>query len=344
VGLKNISISMRVSESSGAGEARRVAMGVAETLGFHSVRTGEVGIIVTELANNLWRHAGEGEIILRQLTAPGNLPSSPSINGMEILAIDKGAGMADIEKCSRDGYSTGGSAGIGLGAVARLSSYSEIYSKPKQGTVFLSQVWANPLLRTFFSTPKIGVLCVSINKEQACGDAWAEKYTESGHHIILADGLGHGIMAAKAAHDALRIFSQRQPSSTTLFEEMHLALKATVGAVVGLVEISPGGQTLSFTGIGNIEGRIFAGDAKHRLISNNGTVGHSLQTVRRWEYPWRPDALLILHSDGISSKWDLESYPGLSSRHPSVIAGVIYRDFRRERDDATVIVLREPSE
>ena len=115
-------ISVRVSESSAAGEARRVAMELAEGLGFHSVKIGEVGIIVTEMANNLWRHAGEGEIIFRNLTALGKMPSSPRINGLEILALDKGPGMSDVEKCLRDGYSTGGSTGIGLGAVARLSS------------------------------------------------------------------------------------------------------------------------------------------------------------------------------------------------------------------------------
>ena len=182
--LNNKSTAVRISESSAVGEARRVAMGMGESLGFHSVKTGEVGIIVTELANNLWRHAGEGEIVLRTILSPGQLPASPRIKGIEILAIDKGPGMADLEKCSRDGYSTGGSAGIGLGAVKRLSSFSEIYSRYNQGTVSLSQVWSSPPQRPLFSSPEIGVICVPAKNEQICGDAWAEKSTKTSQQLL----------------------------------------------------------------------------------------------------------------------------------------------------------------
>lgn len=344
MGLNNKSIALRVSESSAAGEARRVAMELAETLGFHSVGIGEVGIIVTEMANNLWRHAGEGEIIFRALTTAGKMPASAPIKGLEILALDTGSGMANVEKCLRDGYSSGGTTGIGLGAVARLSSYSEIYSRPKQGTVSLSQIWANPLPKTFFSTPEIGAICVPVKEEQVCGDAWAEKSTKAGQQLLLVDGLGHGIRAAAAADAAIQIFSQKELAATEMIRSLHLALKNTVGAVAGLVELTPRGQTLSFIGIGNIEGKIFNGEEKQGLLSHNGTVGHALETVRQWPYSWGQNSLLILHSDGLSNRWDLGSYPGLSTRHPSVIAGVLYRDFRRERDDASVIVLREPSD
>ncbi len=341
--MNNKSISLRVSESSAVGEARRVAMGLGETLGFHSVKTGEIGIIVTELATNLWRHAGEGQIILRVVTAPGKLTNSPRISGLEILAIDKGPGM-DLEKCSRDGFSTGGSAGIGLGAVARMSSFSEIYSRPNQGTVSLAQVWATPLPKTFFPTPEIGAICVPIKSEQVCGDAWAEKHTEAGQQLFLVDALGHGIGAANAADQAIQTYRNQNLPAKEMIQTIHLALKNTVGAVAGLVEISLTKQTLSFVGVGNIEGRIIHLEGKKNLLSHNGTVGHVMQTVRQWDYPWCHGSLLVLHSDGISGKWDLEDYIGLSTRHPSVIAGVIYRDFRRERDDATVIVMREPSD
>jgi hypothetical protein len=128
-----------------------------------------------------------------------------------------------------------------------------------------------------------------------------------------------------------------------LIQALHAALKKTVGIVAGLVQIQSSRQTLSFTGIGNVEGRIFEGCEKHRLISYDGTVGSSLQKVRELEYPWRPNSLLVLHTDGISGRWDLEDYPGLITRHPSIIAAVLYRDFRRVRDDASVVVLREPS-
>ncbi len=343
MGLINTrSIALRVAESSAAGEARRVAIGLAETLGFSAVKAGEVGIIVTELANNLWRHAGHGQIVLRALTHAGRLPASPVILGIEILSIDRGPGMADIEKCSRDGYSSGGTTGIGLGAVGRLSSYSEIYTRPKEGTVSLSQVWANPLPKIFFSIPTIGAICVPVKEEQVSGDAWAVKSTNTGQQIILVDGLGHGIRAAEAANEALRIFYEKPLPAAEMMQVLHAGLKHSVGAVVGLVEVSPVERAFSFVGVGNLEGRII-NDEEKRLLSHNGTVGHAMQTVRQWSYTWHQSSLMILHSDGISNKWDMLNYPGLSSKHPSIIAGVIYRDFRRERDDASVIVMREPS-
>ncbi|MDB6028728.1 MAG: putative anti-sigma regulatory factor, serine/threonine protein kinase [Verrucomicrobiales bacterium] len=338
------SICLPVSEASAAGEARRVAMGLAEDLKFHSVKVGEVGIIVTELANNLWRHAGEGEIVFRTLSAPGRLPSARHIMGLEILSIDKGPGMPDVERCLRDGFSSGGSAGIGLGAISRLSSFSEIYTRPRQGTVSISQIWATPLPKTFFSAAEIGAVCLQIKGQQVCGDAWAEKTTEAGQQLLLVDGLGHGPGAAQASDTAVEVFLEKNLPAKEMIEALHLALKTSVGAVVGLVEITPRGRTFSFIGLGNIAGRVSNGEERKSLLSHNGTVGVALHSVRQENYPWRNNSLLVMHTDGISGKWDLENYPGLSSRHPSVIAGVIYRDFRRDRDDASVIVMREPSD
>lgn len=56
-------------------------------------------------------------------------------------------------------------------------------------------------------------------------------------------------------------------------------------------------------------------------------------------YPWSPDAVVVLHSDGLRTRWRLDAYPGLARRHPSLIAGVLYRDFARRRDDVTVLVV-----
>jgi hypothetical protein len=50
--------------------------------------------------------------------------------------------------------------------------------------------------------------------------------------------------------------------------------------------------------------------------------------------------LIILHSDGIASRWDIAAYPGLAVQHPSLIAGVLLRDHRRGRDDAAAVAMR----
>ena len=59
------------------------------------------------------------------------------------------------------------------------------------------------------------------------------------------------------------------------------------------------------------------------------------------QFPWNQESLLILHTDGLGSRWKLNAYPGLIARHPSVIAGVLYRDFQRNTDDVTILAVRE---
>ncbi len=50
--------------------------------------------------------------------------------------------------------------------------------------------------------------------------------------------------------------------------------------------------------------------------------------------------MLVLHSDGLHTRWDLAAYPGLAARHPAIIGGALLRDFRRQRDDASVVVIK----
>ena len=68
-----------------------------------------------------------------------------------------------------------------------------------------------------------------------------------------------------------------------------------------------------------------------------------MRRVQEFTYPWPPGAILVLHSDGLLSHWTLDRHPGLAARHPMLLAGILYRDFRRGRDDTTVVVAREPS-
>ena len=76
------------------------------------------------------------------------------------------------------------------------------------------------------------------------------------------------------------------------------------------------------------------------MVSYNGTVGHMMPKVAECVYPWSQQSLLIMHSDGLAAQWNLNHYPGLATRHPALIAAVLYRDFKRTRDDITVIVVK----
>jgi hypothetical protein len=74
------------------------------------------------------------------------------------------------------------------------------------------------------------------------------------------------------------------------------------------------------------------------MVSHNGTLGVQLLRTQQFEYDWQPGSRIVMHSDGLSGRWSIDSYPGLNLKHPAVIAGVLYRDFVRRRDDATIVV------
>jgi hypothetical protein len=76
------------------------------------------------------------------------------------------------------------------------------------------------------------------------------------------------------------------------------------------------------------------------MTSHNGTLGHELRKIQEFSFPWEPESLLIMHSDGLGSRWDLSQYPGIMRKHASMIAAVLYRDFERQRDDVTVLVAK----
>ena len=322
-----------MEESSQVGQARRDAAALAASLDFNETRQGALALILTEVANNLVRHAVQGELFLRVLEAEG-------VPGIEITAVDKGPGIASVSQCMQDGYSTAGTAGNGMGAIARLSDRLEIYSVVGQGTVLVAQVWAKPPLSEGASPPmEIGAVNRPKPGQEICGDSWAVEFRGDRALFFLADGLGHGPDAALASQEAVRAFRKhpaRRPKE--IMEGVHAALHGTRGAAAALAEIDFEKQQVCFAGIGNIAGAIVTPAQSQSMVSHNGIVGHQVRKVQEFTYAWTPQALLIMHSDGLSHRWQLDHYAGLTVRHPSLIAGVLYRDFQRKTDDATVLV------
>jgi hypothetical protein len=161
---------------------------------------------------------------------------------------------------------------------------------------------------------------------------------------LVVDGLGHGPQAAEAADEAVRVFrlhSDESPGS--VITRLHDALKKTRGAAAAVAEVRTLAGTLVYAGVGNIAGSILSSTLSRSLISHNGTLGYVMARVQEFKVEWPKDGILVMHSDGLQSRWDLSRYPGLLARQPALIAGVLLRDFRRERDDASVLVLKGPA-
>lgn len=326
-----------VSDQSDIGECRRSAKRLAESHLFDEVSAGQITIIATELATNIVRHAGSGELLLQVLEG-GMTPE------LEVLAIDRGPGMRDIDACMRDGYSSRGTAGQGLGAVSRLSSTFDVHTAEGKGTVVLARVARNgdSGLRRQQGGPKpleIGAICIAVSGEIECGDTWRVADDGSRVSLLVADGLGHGPLAATAAQAAATAFVAHpfdEPSA--LMQSLHQALAGGRGAAAACAQLDLGRARVIYAGVGNISGAVVTPERSRGMVSHNGTLGVLLLRGQQFEYEWPAGSHVAMHSDGLSARWSLSAYPGLQARHAGVIAGVLYRDFARRRDDVTVLV------
>lgn len=330
---------LQITDESCVGEARRVAVAMATGIGMGAVDAGRAAIVATELARNLLKHAGGGVILI------GSFEDDTGA-GVECVALDNGPGIADIAAALSDGYSTAGSSGTGLGAVKRLSHDFDHYSRRGQGSAFLSRVRpGQPRAATERKGFSWGGVSLAKHGEDASGDAWRVKSQGGDLSIFVVDGLGHGPIAANAAHAGIRAYDGGPGrADVETITRLHQALRPTRGAAASILHLPRGSNEVSFIGVGNVQGVVASDLETRRMVSFNGTLGHTLKAVRAFVYPTSGETLAVLASDGLGTHWSLDSYPGLSRRHPTLIAGVLYRDFDRGRDDVTIVVARRTSD
>ena len=323
-----------IEDASQVAAARRAAQGLAERLGYSESRAGQVALIVTELGTNLAKHARGGQLLLR---------ATEDAEAIEILALDRGPGIPNVTLSQQDGFSTRGTPGEGLGAIKRQADDFQIYTAPS-GTAALARI-ARESVTPSPRQPRLEVGAIRVNApgEQVCGDNWSVFQRDERLVVLVVDGLGHGLSAHDAANAAVAAFQRvRERGAAEIIQEVHGALRSTRGAAVAVLVGDLERQSVRYCGLGNIFGSILvpAADGRHQLVSHNGTAGHGTPRIQEFHYPYPADAILVMHSDGIGRQWDLGAYPGVRVRHPSFIAGLLFRDFARGSDDATVVVVK----
>jgi hypothetical protein len=243
--------------------------------------------------------------------------------------------MHDFEASSVDGYSTAGTLGIGLGAVSRMATEMDAYSRFGRGTVVAAAVWGAPVPPAWYAGTRR-----PMTGETICGDAYAVRDARGRRQVMLCDGLGHGPLAALAAEAAVAAFHSAPPSSPKdVVAYLHERLASTRGAVVGVAELDSEAEEIRYAGIGNISA-VVCGRSRRVMVSMPGIVGQQKRDVREFDYPLPPDSVVVLHSDGLTDRWNLDDYPGLAGHTPIVIAATLMRDAGKRRDDAAVLVAR----
>ena len=312
------------------GAVRRRFAALAATSGLDEPRTGDAALIATELASNVIKHARHGGALISCVAAGG-------ARGVSIAVWDRGPGM-NVAACLRDGMSTAGTAGAGLGAVERLASRWDAFSRRGAGSVVTASVFPRGVrARTAF---EVGGVAVPYPGLMVCGDAWRVHEAGDRATLIACDGLGHGDGAAAAAHAVLDAFAQRPDDPLPqILERADRAAHATRGAAATAVRVDRAAREAVIAGVGNVAAWIVAGNTR-QLVTQHGTLGQATPRIREERYPFPPGALLVVCSDGIKSRPGLDD-PELLARHPATIATALWRDHARGRDDTTAVVLRE---
>lgn len=321
-----------MDEPSRVGEARRHALQLAEDCGFDETDAGRLALVVTELATNLVRHARQGRLLLAAQRARSEV---------EVIAIDKGPGIADVKRSMGDGFSTGGTPGTGLGAVRRLSQVFDVHSTVPEGTVVLARLRPAAAAEPAASGFCVAGISIAAPGEQVCGDGWGVAFDGVHAAMVVADGLGHGPDAAEAAHAALESFAEdpmRAPRER--LQATHARLRATRGAAVMLLQADAQAGTVRSAGAGNVLARLVSGVSDRTLLCQHGTAGVTIRSPQEASTPWPDHALLVVCTDGIEGRWKPEPLAPLLGRDPALAAALLVRDHCRGRDDATVVVLR----
>ncbi len=330
-GLLDTGVWFRVEVAGTAAAVRRATERLATELGMPEARIADLSIVVTEIASNLVKHADEGMLLVRAVRVPDRA-------GVEILALDRGPGMADITRSVSDGHSTAGTLGIGLGAIVRKSSWSDLHSVPGRGTVMALQIWSGETPPQAWGAG----LTRPLTGEPVSGDGFAVREAEGRRQMLVCDGLGHGPLAYAATQEAVRAFASAPAAPpAVVVEELHRKLSHTRGAALAVAELDPGAGLVRYAGLGNIAGTVLGADASRRgMVSLPGIAGHQRRQIREYDYPLAPGGIVLMHSDGVVDRWNPADYPGLLTRSPQVIAATVLRDAGTRRDDAGVLVAR----
>lgn len=340
--------SIEIIDEAQVGAARRAVHEYAARLGFTEKELAEIDIVVQELGTNAATYATQNS----RLHYTNTLGRA---TGLELFYWDTGPGIYNIDRAVRDGVSTSGSLGTGLGAIQRLMDQFDLYStvrttsrlslqaarRTTHGTAVMARKWKAGTRQDAFAMKRVGVWSRPHPGEQINGDAYFIMTQGASTLFAVIDGLGHGQGARQASDTALESLSDwtGEPLDE-VFQAVHGALRATRGAVMSAIVINDAREEMQYAGVGNVSVRVYNTPEQVTPIPTHGTLGARMGRVRVWKQKWSEDSVAVMASDGLSESWDIKSYPNLLERNPQILAGILMRDYGRTNDDATVLVAK----
>lgn len=290
-------------------------------------------LVATELGRNHLRHARAGRIAVRTITRGEH-------RGLELVAADRGLGILDIATAIDALPRTEGTLGLGVGAVRRLSSEVDFDIRIGEGTHVRARLFDEAVPRR----REVGIYGRPHEEEKVSGDH--ARVHRAGDALVLSvcDGLGHGPIARDASIAAMQVFDDTYDDSpSNILEECHRRGGDTRGVVMGICRVAEDAGTLEVSSVGNIDVQVCGPRAVRRFGGSSAVVGGRRSTVIRVRTDralLSQGELVILTTDGISSKLAIEDDLALLRMHPIVVAQRIMERFGRTNDDALVLVAR----
>ena len=307
-------------------------------VGFNDIESHEISLAADELASNLLKHAGGGQIKFSRITDLNR-------TGISIETLDTGPGFSSVTQAMKDGFSTVGTLGSGLGTVNRLMDEVIIKSNPysARGSQIISKKWIRKGAKNWGENPfDVATASRPHPHMMQNGDSFVIKKWDTFLLTAVIDGLGHGQFAYKAAMKAREyIESHYDQPLMSLFRGVGINCKATRGVVMAIALFDWERATLCYGSVGNIEMRVFGPKKPIRTMIRRGIVGIQAPNPAITEHPWKDHYMAVMFSDGITSHWTHEEFPIFAIGTALEIAQDILRKKAKENDDATVLVVKK---
>ncbi|MHB1528784.1 MAG: SpoIIE family protein phosphatase [Acidiferrobacteraceae bacterium] len=306
-------------------------------LGFDSLQCERVRLVAAEMATNQTKYAGGRGYI--QVWEVGGDPCA-----LDLFAMDWGSGISDLIAAQRDGHSSGGTLGKGLGAISRLSDCSDIFSLPAdqparswQGTVVWARFGAGPPNPLWART---GLFMRAYQDGRCNGDLVALQRADHGVRVLHLDALGHGCPAEAVASRALSAFDTGVSANEAIQRIDRALSEESRGAALALYDLDFAAGTVRSIGAGDLQASILQGNGKQTVRLTPGVIGqvHGSLDITEWVWPY--GAFFMSASDGLRASWDPLAAPGLLRRHPQLIAYFMGQMAGRISDDKSLLLVR----
>lgn len=309
---------------------------LAVKAGLNSKRVSEADIVVAEMATNLVKHAGGGELWVKPIVE-NDLP------GIEIISVDNGPGMADLNRMISDGISTKNTLGLGLGTIRRLSNFFQAYSIREWGTVIVVRIF-NEEHPPFLKPAKAEIRSIVLPKpgETDCGDGFYTDTSRSHIRLFLGDGLGHGTEAHEVVEQAGAAFLEcTETNPAEILRFINNSVRKTRGLVGTAAVFNIKEKKWSICGVGNIITKIISPAFSKNYMAYNGIIGLNVpKTLNAQEVIHEKGQQIIMCSDGLKSRWDTLKFTGISRFDLSVLCASLLKDFARQTDDMSVVAAK----